>query len=1147
MDNRKLYVKTNGNISIVDPNKYSDGNDGYVDRYVNHEDLVMYVKLMVYGNNKTNITTGGDPIKIDNIETTNINFLDTTNRGSLTTSWTTMFEPSRPYESESFGISNIKIEYNASYIPTVTIEFLDIRGKTLFARGDDPKNPYNMFFQFPYPQFSLIVKGYYGRAVTIPLILEKANTNFDGQSGDYRTTATFRSFTFALLNDIPLRYLIQAPYMYEIPLSSNKKGYEGMQILVSILKRYYNEMGVDLCQFANNGSDDDFMYYHNKYPITIPDFLFKIKNLEADVVQTPEISAQINRHEEVTRTKEALGRFETELRRDLIQAGFIQTGNTYIYNKNDQSIDDLFQQIYDLLDINVFQSLSTNIDGYNYQNEVGKLFNSPTALGFVISQDTSQPITVNISNVIVQLSDKFLKQVDEISLDAINDLTELIRKSAANRLGFEPTLKNVVMLFLANLETFLTLLTKKSLLAYNDTKKRADELKTIQNKGGFIENFDTYYANNENIVYPWPDFFVKDKKTDEMIKSFPGDHFEFRDREEIKFINELIASVIRLQEDTGNRSTFEEDNRPVINYTPISPEDVPAMFLSNNNKLTLDYFGATTDGDLNYFFNPEGDKNSGQFKLADGKVLSKPTYTAALLLTKVIESAVYLGISSVTPNQTTKQKFSGVNTFASEMGEAHGNNLYNSLGGKSPISVYLVKLLTKGLKDENINFFQEFFVNQRSRDEELDEKPDDVERIQSVIQDRYQNIFRNTSLFSQFHKFKQMPTITEFGDSNITKEQFGRNGNPVQMYPGYNTNIKTFQKINLNENYQKNRKNNNENSLSDEAISQVKQMGDGSVDNFYLINDPFLIKNKSLYGSDSELNNFNTDNSMPLRKLYIGSMADGSKENRQSFMREKFFAQDVSDEDDYKISFRRYQALFTKERGEVLNIEISSIVPPSVGEENIDVRVKSILDTISAYEGGFDVSNATHRGLDKDCGYSRYSSGTIPTSGSNLVQFKKNIGNIMSNWKNGQNDLHPNIIVQSGSISSTAAGRYQFIYSTWVDEISQKEFDMSHLPLTKINQDKGALYLAFKQTTSNKPNGTKYKKADKVGLLKNNSIKELFESLASCWAFIPGYHGQSRVSLNDIFEKYQKILAYNIENNLTLDKDVLDYLNTIII
>ena len=146
-----------------------------------------------------------------------------------------MYNESRPDDTESFGIQSIDIEINASLVPKIHIEFIDVRGKNLLEYGGDQENPYNVFYTMPYPMFQLTVKGYLGKTIVMPLVMEKAMTKFDPSTGSYIISADFKSWTFAMLNDSILLYALIVGKMY--PKGDNT--YEGMDIVNEKYDQYY--------------------------------------------------------------------------------------------------------------------------------------------------------------------------------------------------------------------------------------------------------------------------------------------------------------------------------------------------------------------------------------------------------------------------------------------------------------------------------------------------------------------------------------------------------------------------------------------------------------------------------------------------------------------------------------------------------------------------------------------------------------------------------------------------------------------------------------------------------------------------------------------------------------------------------------------
>lgn len=121
---------------------------------------------------------------------------------------------------QGMGISSVRISYESWYYPTVTIQFVDVRGSALFAREEAVHNGktitadtvFGCFFTQPYPQFRLQVKGFYGDAVTFQLRLYDFKGNFDANSGDFTVNCSFIGSPFGILAEIPMWYLINAPY-----------------------------------------------------------------------------------------------------------------------------------------------------------------------------------------------------------------------------------------------------------------------------------------------------------------------------------------------------------------------------------------------------------------------------------------------------------------------------------------------------------------------------------------------------------------------------------------------------------------------------------------------------------------------------------------------------------------------------------------------------------------------------------------------------------------------------------------------------------------------------------------------------------------------------------------------------------------------
>lgn len=193
---------------IVDPNSI-DGNDSSFNVPVPLEDLNISLQLETNRKARTVLTatkeagsaqsTGGVTLRIIEGEKINEQHQLTTNFTDLTT----VFDKNDG--AQSIGITGIDIDFNSSYVPMVNITFVDLRGSAIFQNeielsGDNSKNKYSVFFELPYPIFTLTIKGYYGKPVKYCLHMTKWNSRFNSQTGNFEISASFIGYTYAILS-----------------------------------------------------------------------------------------------------------------------------------------------------------------------------------------------------------------------------------------------------------------------------------------------------------------------------------------------------------------------------------------------------------------------------------------------------------------------------------------------------------------------------------------------------------------------------------------------------------------------------------------------------------------------------------------------------------------------------------------------------------------------------------------------------------------------------------------------------------------------------------------------------------------------------------------------------------------------------------
>ena len=239
------------NITIVDPNKVVDLDGNVKERYVKQENLVMYANLECKVLPRTKLAVGsanGDAIQT--VSLASINFLNPGGKGLLDNAYTNEITGqssltgegvNQPKQEQIFnpknkedwyirqttnsngkvgatdngllGMTSISINQDLSFMPRVDIQLEDVKGRALFEAGDN--SPYAAFFNLPYPLFYLTIKGYYGKAVKLALMLQSFSSRYDSNDGNFKISLNFYTYKYTILSEISMGYLIATPHMYK--------------------------------------------------------------------------------------------------------------------------------------------------------------------------------------------------------------------------------------------------------------------------------------------------------------------------------------------------------------------------------------------------------------------------------------------------------------------------------------------------------------------------------------------------------------------------------------------------------------------------------------------------------------------------------------------------------------------------------------------------------------------------------------------------------------------------------------------------------------------------------------------------------------------------------------------------------------------
>ena len=258
MATKPKVIDAGNGVRIIDPNPEF--------HTIEHEDLFVYASLVARTKGKSFLTeTENGDFELDEIKLSTVDMVvsdsatqqnpndgGTKTRQFLTTNWTNIGgsqikgqDSANVGDLEGFGITSIDIDIKGSFIPQVVINFVDIRGATLFEQGSC--SPYGLFFHLPYPLFELTIKGYYGKPVTYYLNLVKFNTKFNTATGNFECKGEFIGWSYAFLADMLMGYIRCSSYMFKWNSTS-------------ILRQKYDET---IKYYIDNGvfDKDDYLAY----------------------------------------------------------------------------------------------------------------------------------------------------------------------------------------------------------------------------------------------------------------------------------------------------------------------------------------------------------------------------------------------------------------------------------------------------------------------------------------------------------------------------------------------------------------------------------------------------------------------------------------------------------------------------------------------------------------------------------------------------------------------------------------------------------------------------------------------------------------------------------------------------------------------
>jgi hypothetical protein len=622
-NSENILVKVDqNNLVYVDPNSVVDSDGQVQPRGHKQENLVMYLNLEAdlvprttlisddnVGNTLTQIASG----KLDFLR-------NATGDGNFDSTWTDSFVP-KPIQGQettyqdgfdvtfgenefkdpsgqTFGIESVSISVKgANYVPQVTINFIDVRGKTLFESSEN--SPYRAFFHLPWPIFYLTVKGYYGKAIRYRLHMTKFSSKFNESNGNFEITTTFVGSTFAWMNDIPLSAIINCPYMYlveetknttfnektglyERRLSQSSKGYT---ILKSIYRQYESKGLIPrgfpvrtLREMGYIAETLDKILEQQIFGLIGVDVFQGIKELDESITdfensvrawgqkflsnETFTLTKKNTENENIQQLWYYLKRKDKTVDDDVVgdKSGSLVSILNLYNNKINQSklfTNDLFNKVNDKT-------------GESYINFTSGDFRKITIrktkdiLSYASTLD--KKVIVNIDDLIddiFQIRKSFEEQRKKVEDDIEYRMNEVIKGKEG--FGFEPTIRNMFAVLLANAEVYIRLMKDTHNKAFQVSSERKNLIRSLSKE-----------SKGEDI-YPWPEIKKPQSGGKQNVISYPGDEqlvskLNSNDKRlwpEVDFVEEFI-NIVTNRTETNLEQELSRNN---VNYVFDSNEE----------------------------------------------------------------------------------------------------------------------------------------------------------------------------------------------------------------------------------------------------------------------------------------------------------------------------------------------------------------------------------------------------------------------------------------------------------------------------------------------------------------------------------------------------------------------------------------------
>jgi hypothetical protein len=612
---------TQGRVIWLDPNK---ANNVMVDP----EDLCIKVEFnttkkgrsIIYSGNQT-INSGSKNASVGFIEGSRVN--DSV-LPSLTTRYTDVISldvmntnSESTDDFESLGIESIDIEFDTAFAPLIKIKFIDVRGNAILSQGSMSK--YSMFFELPYPIFSLKVKGFYGGTVNYCLHMQRWNASFNSETGNFEIQADFMGYTYALLTDLLIgliRASVRTVQGQEKLIEKQNEYGENSNLVITIdeMLSKFVELNNSFEKISEEDNSASQLQSYDEINTSIDSIRAALNTFSNEIYDGITPTNTYFRSKDgvvlcVPATPESDTKYENALNTysESIKI-LIDEVNIKILDENLKLNENQLKEVVKITKITKGEIKDAKNSDYVIQKSGGKYTSDTTSTEYVkellkvigtldtsSANDNTEMNIYNLKRIYYHLDNTSTK-LAETKTSTETEFAAKLADTADSVVGFDPTIRNIFRVLSINAEIFLEVLKDVSVAAETDESgKRAAEFNKISGQLNVREKDVT-----DNNIYPWPEY-RQEKSGEGYVESWLGKAPGIipSNINEVVFTNEMHTELINVakfdrdleKEIEAGTDIDAQANEIVDPWYPLSVADTPVNSLMIQNP----YIEATTN------------------------------------------------------------------------------------------------------------------------------------------------------------------------------------------------------------------------------------------------------------------------------------------------------------------------------------------------------------------------------------------------------------------------------------------------------------------------------------------------------------------------------------------------------------------------